>query len=32
MMAAGIQFAHLFYSFKQPKYHKLQMRDLLERA
>ena len=30
MMAARVQFATLFYSFKHPKYQKLHLRDLLE--
>ena len=32
MMAARIQFAPLFYSFKYPKYQVLHLRDLFERA
>ena len=32
MMAARVQFAPLFYSFKHPKYQKLHLRDLLERV
>ena len=32
MMAARIQFAPLFYSFKHPKYQVLHLRDLFERA
>ena len=32
MLDARIQFAPLFYSFKHPKYQKLHLRDLCQRA